>query len=88
MSASETVAPVVPLSAGIRWIDARNTKGLRQDLGSQEYFGDDRVPALCAASGMQSAPQPILHQDGKRVYEVTAPSQGVMAIRLEFSAHA
>jgi len=87
MSASETVAPVVPLSADRR-IDAGNAKALRYEIGVAEYLGDDRVPALCAVSGMQSAAQPVLHQDGKPVCDVTAPLPGVGAIRLEFSAHA
>jgi len=89
MSASETVAPVVPLSADRR-IDAgnANTKALRQKIGAAEYRGNDKVPALCAVSGMQSAAQPVLHQDGKPVCDVTAPLPGVGAIRLEFSAHA
>jgi len=30
--------------------------------------------------------QPVLRQAGKPVYDVTAPSPGVVAMRLEFSA--
>jgi len=88
MSASETVTPVVSLSSKNRRIDIRNTKALRQKIGAPEYFENDQVPALSAASGVQFAAQPVLHQNGKPVYNKTAPSPGVVAIRLEFSAHA
>jgi xylan 1,4-beta-xylosidase len=91
--ANETVhlrldCKVPPLSADITRIDAKhaNAKALWLKMGAPEYLDADQVAALSAASEMQSATQPVFHQAGMLVCDVTVPPLGVAAIRLEFSA--